>query len=109
MISVPLLLDLILPLRKLGKTGIDVTMLGLGGFHIGWTTEKDAHAVIETAINGGIRFFDTAHSYEKGKSEERYGRFLVPKYRDQILVHGLVAGIGTILAAVMNAASNFKP
>ena len=76
----------ILPLRRLGKTGKDVTMLGLGGYHIGWTTEKDAQAVIETAISGGIRFFDTAHSYEKGTSEERYGRFLIPKYRDQIFL-----------------------
>lgn len=32
----------ILPLRRLGNTGKDVTMLGLGGYHIGWTTEKDA-------------------------------------------------------------------
>ena len=76
----------VLPLRRLGKTGKEVTMLGLGGYHIGWTTEKDAQEVIETAINGGIRFFDTAHSYEKGTSEERYGRFLIPHYRDQIFL-----------------------
>lgn len=37
----------ILPLRKLGKTGIEVTMLGVGGYHVGWTTEKDAQEVIE--------------------------------------------------------------
>lgn len=76
----------LLPLRTLGKTGQDVTMLGLGGYHVGWTTEKDAQEVIETAINGGIRFYDTAHSYDKGTSEERYGRFLVPKYRDHIFL-----------------------
>ena len=38
----------ILPLRKLGKTGINVTMLGLGGYHIGWTTEKDAQNKVQT-------------------------------------------------------------
>ena len=76
----------ILPLRMLGKTDREVTMLGLGGYHIGWTTEKDAQEVIETAISGGIRFFDTAHSYEKGISEERYGKFLIPQYRDQIFL-----------------------
>ncbi|MCK4991527.1 MAG: aldo/keto reductase, partial [Bacteroidales bacterium] len=53
----------LLPMRKLGITGEKVTMLGVGGYHIGWTTEKDAQEVIETAIEGGIRFFDTAHSY----------------------------------------------
>lgn len=76
----------VLPLRRLGKTGKDVTMLGLGGYHVGWTTEKDAQAVVEAAINGGIRFFDTAHSYDNGTSEERYGKFLIPKYRDQIFL-----------------------
>ncbi len=76
----------ILPYRKLGKTGENVTMLGLGGFHVGWTTERDAQAVIEKAIAGGIRFFDTAESYDKGGSETRYGKYLVPKYRDEVFL-----------------------
>ena len=76
----------LLPIRKLGKTGEKVTMLGVGGFHIGWTTERDAEEVIETAIAGGIRFFDTAHNYGKGTSEERYGKYLIPKYRDHIFL-----------------------
>ena len=45
----------VLPKRLLGKTGQEVTMLGLGGYHIGWTTEKDAQETIEAAIEGGIR------------------------------------------------------
>ena len=76
----------LLPLRKLGKTGEKVTMLGLGGYHVGWTTEKDAQEVIETAIEGGIRFFDTAESYDNGGSETRYGKYLIPKYRDEIFL-----------------------
>jgi aryl-alcohol dehydrogenase-like predicted oxidoreductase len=76
----------LLPMRKLGSTGEKVTMLGVGGYHIGWTTEKDAQEVIETAIEGGIRFFDTAHSYGPGISELRYGKFLVPKYRDHVFL-----------------------
>ena len=76
----------LLPLRKLGNTGEKITMLGVGGYHIGWTTDKDAQEVIETAIEGGIRFFDTAHSYGKGTSEERYGKYLVPKYRDHVFL-----------------------
>ena len=76
----------ILPLRLLGKTGEKVTMLGLGGFHVGWTTEKDAQEVIESAIEGGIRFFDTAESYGDGESETRYGKYLVPKYRDNVFI-----------------------
>jgi aryl-alcohol dehydrogenase-like predicted oxidoreductase len=76
----------VLPYRMLGNTGEKVTMLGLGGYHVGWTTEKDAREVIETAVEGGIRFFDTAESYDDGGSETRYGKYLVPKYRDQVFI-----------------------
>jgi uncharacterized protein len=79
-------LGTLLPLRKLGSTGEKVTMLGVGGFHVGWTTEKDAAEVIEAAMQGGIRFFDTAHNYGKGLSEERYGKYLIPQYRNEIFL-----------------------
>lgn len=76
----------VLPMRQLGKTGRQVTMLGVGGYHVGWTTERDAQEVIETAMAGGIRFFDTAESYDNGGSETRYGKYLVPKYRDEVFI-----------------------
>ena len=76
----------VLPQRMLGKTDKQVSMLGLGGYHVGWTTEKDAQEVIETALAGGIRFFDTAESYDNGGSEIRYGKYLVPKYRDEVFI-----------------------
>jgi len=77
-------LGAILPQRLLGKT--PVTCLGLGGFHIGWTTESLAQATIEAAIEEGVRFFDTAESYGPHISEERYGKYLTPKYRDHIFL-----------------------
>lgn len=76
----------VLPKRKFGRTGEYVTMLGTGGFHVGWTTERDAQEVIEASLEGGVRFFDTAESYSKGVSEERYGKYLTPKYRDLIFL-----------------------
>lgn len=76
----------LLPLRPFGKTGKEVTMLGAGGFHIGRMDDKEATRTIETAIEGGIRFFDTAESYQDGGSEEIMGRLLVPKYRDEIFL-----------------------
>lgn len=76
----------LLPTRELGSSGIRVTCLGLGGFHIGWTTEALAQATIEVAIEEGVRFFDTAESYGPHTSEERYGRYLTPKYRDHIFL-----------------------
>jgi aryl-alcohol dehydrogenase-like predicted oxidoreductase len=74
----------LLPLRRLGKTGKAVTMLGVGGHHIGGEmSEREAQATIEAAIEGGVRFFDTAEGYQDGDSEKRYGKFLTPKYRDE--------------------------
>jgi len=76
----------VLPKRKLGRTNEFVTMLGTGGYHVGWTNERDAQEVIEAALEGGVRFFDTAESYAEGISETRYGKYLTPKYRDLIFL-----------------------
>ena len=77
----------VLPRRPLGKTGEQVTCLGLGGYHIGWVDdEKTVRATIEAALEEGVRFFDNAESYGQGRSEERYGKYLVPQYRDQVFI-----------------------
>ena len=72
----------LLPLRKLGNTGKHVTMLGVGGAHIGRSNEKMAQAIIEKALEGGVRFFDNAETYNGGRAERYFGKFLSPKYRD---------------------------
>ncbi len=76
----------LLPLRRLGRTDLSVTMLGLGGWHLGNMSEKDAQRTIEVALEGGVRFFDSAESYQNGGSESYLGRFLVPKYRENVFV-----------------------
>lgn len=76
----------LLPVRRFGKTNEKVTILGLGGFHIGKHSDYEAQETIETAIEGGIRFIDTAESYQSGGSEEKLGRLMVPKYRDEIFL-----------------------
>lgn len=75
-----------LPWRLLGRTGEKVTMLGLGGFHVGSLNDRNAQALIEAAIEGGIRFFDNAQQYQNGGSEAKYGRLLTPKYREHIFL-----------------------
>lgn len=75
-----------LPSRVFSRLNQPVTFLGLGGYHIGWTTEALAQATIEAALEEGVRFFDTAESYGPHISEERYGRYLSPKYRSQIFL-----------------------
>lgn len=72
----------LLPLRKLGSSGPVVTNLGVGGDHVGNASEKDSQAIIEKALEEGVRFFDNAPLYSNGKAEERYGKFLTPKYKD---------------------------
>ncbi|MEW6234678.1 MAG: aldo/keto reductase [Candidatus Omnitrophota bacterium] len=75
-----------LPTRPLGKTGEAVTMLGIGGYHFGDASEKDAQELMEAALEGGVRFFDNAVQYQNGGSEERMGKLLTPKYRDVIFL-----------------------
>jgi len=74
----------LLPLRTLGRTGEAVTMLGVGGAHLGGMSERDAQETIEIALQGGVRFFGTAEMYQSGGSETRMGKLLTPKYRDDI-------------------------
>ena len=74
----------LLPLRTLGRTGEAITMLGVGGWHIGAMSERDAQATIELALQEGVRFFDTAESYQSGGSESRLGKLLTPDYRDVV-------------------------
>jgi len=75
------------PMRPLGKTGIQVSALGVGGFHLG-TAADDATAVriVNTAIDAGINFFDNAWEYHDGLSEERLGKALSGKRNKVILM-----------------------
>ena len=79
-------LGALLPTRRFGRTGEAVTMLGVGGWHIGDMAEAEAQKTIETALEGGVRFFDTAEGYQTGGSESRLGKLLVPKYRDDVFL-----------------------
>lgn len=79
-------LGTLLPMRKFGRTGEAVTILGVGGWHIGEMEEAEAQKTIETALEGGVRFFDSAESYQAGGSERRLGKLLIPKYRDDVFL-----------------------
>ncbi|MBC8456969.1 MAG: aldo/keto reductase [Deltaproteobacteria bacterium] len=74
--------------RPLGRTGVNVSILGLGG--VGFLTEwndKDAIAqLINEAIDAGINHFDTAHMYGEGKSEESLGLVMGTPRRKEIFL-----------------------
>jgi aryl-alcohol dehydrogenase-like predicted oxidoreductase len=77
----------VLPMRRLIRNGEKVTAFCLGGWHVGNTKDPlIAEKMIGQAIDMGVRFFDTARVYQNGGSEEFYGRFLTPKYRDGIFL-----------------------
>ena len=72
--------------RNLGRSGLKVSALGLGGNTFGWYIDESASAaVIHRAMESGINFIDTADMYDKGRSEEFLGRTLKGK-RTQVLV-----------------------
>ena len=59
-----------LPTRALGKTGEKVSLLCLGGWHIGSVKdEKEAIRIMHAALDGGMTFFDNAWDYHDGGSE----------------------------------------
>ena len=72
----------LVPRRTLGKTGENVSMVGLGGFHIGnQDTEAESISIIRTALDGGINFLDNCWDYNNGQSEIRMGKALRDGYR----------------------------
>lgn len=78
--------DVPLPRRKLGKTGLEVSMLSLGGWHMGADPdEKKAVALVRRAVELGINFLDNAWLYHDGRSEEFLGKAL-DGIRDKVCV-----------------------
>ena len=80
----------LLPKRKLGRTNRMVSCIGFGGGsrYTNWVAPDEIlQKHIDHAIKLGITYFDSARSYGNGLSEERYGKFLTPKYRNQIFLN----------------------
>jgi aryl-alcohol dehydrogenase-like predicted oxidoreductase len=66
-----------LPTRVLGRTGQRVSILCLGGWHLGtFKDDADSIRLIQSALDEGITFFDNAWDYHDGRSEELMGRAL---------------------------------
>jgi predicted aldo/keto reductase-like oxidoreductase len=82
------------PYRVLGRTGVHVSMVGLGGFHIGQksVTEQDAARLIRSAIDRGINFMDNCWDYNDGQSEIRMGKALQDGYRDKVFLMTKIDG-----------------
>ena len=64
------------PTRPFGRTGVRVSIIGLGGWHIGELADDESIRLMHAAIDEGITFFDNAWEYHDGRSEELMGRAL---------------------------------
>jgi aryl-alcohol dehydrogenase-like predicted oxidoreductase len=75
-----------IPRRPLGKTGVQVSAIGIGGYHLGSTKDQqEATELCARAIDAGVNFFDNCWDYHDGLSEERMGTALRGK-RDQVVL-----------------------
>lgn len=89
-----------IPTRPFGRSGIKVSILGLGGWHLGVPkTDREAVNLVHAAIDAGVTFLDNAWDYNEGISEERLGKGLVGRREEVFLmtkmcVHGRDARTG---------------
>ncbi len=78
--------------RKLGNTGETVSLVGLGGAHIGGPAEDTAIKIVRRAIDSGITFMDNCWDYYDGDCELRMGKALKDGYRKKVFLMTKVDG-----------------
>ncbi|WP_187366752.1 aldo/keto reductase [Nocardioides dongxiaopingii] len=97
--------------RTLGRTGREVSVVGLGTWQLGadWgeVSEDDARAVLEASVEAGVTFFDTADVYGGGRSEQVIGRFLA-EHRDAGLTVATKMGRSVEQRPENYSAENFR-
>ena len=79
--------------RTLGQTGERVSVIGLGGFHIGkLETEAESIKLIRSAIDRGINFMDNCWDYHNGRSQRWMGSALKDGYRQKVFLMTKIDG-----------------
>jgi predicted aldo/keto reductase-like oxidoreductase len=81
------------PRRRLGRTGEAVSLVGLGGWHMGIQEDgQESVRIVRSAVDGGITFLDNCWDYNDGESERRMGRALRDGYRDRVFLMSKIDG-----------------
>ncbi len=76
-----------IPTRPFGQTGEQISILGLGGAHIGNPSEDEGIRIVHEAIDAGITFLDNAWEYNNRESERRMGKALAQEgYRARVFL-----------------------
>jgi predicted aldo/keto reductase-like oxidoreductase len=82
-----------IPMRTLGRAGEKVSIVGLGGFHLGMQSdEQESIRIIRSALDSGINFLDNCWDYNGGKSEIRMGKALRDGYRQKAFLMTKIDG-----------------
>ena len=83
-----------MPYRALGRTGEQVSAIGLGGWHLGFEKLDEAKSIriMREAVDRGINFFDNSWDYNDGASETRMGKALGDGYRDKVFLMTKIDG-----------------
>lgn len=81
-----------IPTRTLGRTGEKISMVGLGGYHIGMPNEEEGIRIIRTALDNGMNFLDNCWDYNNGESEIRMGKALRDGYRKKAFLMTKIDG-----------------
>ena len=75
-----------MPMRLLGRTKVPVSLIGVGGWHIGAIKDdKEAVKLMQSALGEGINFWDNAWDYHDGRSEQLMGKALKGR-RDKVFL-----------------------
>jgi predicted aldo/keto reductase-like oxidoreductase len=83
-----------IPRRTLGRTGQSVSIVGIGGYHIGSAnvSEQEAIRIVRTALDSGVNFLDNCWDYNDGESERRMGKALQGGYRQKAFLMTKIDG-----------------
>jgi predicted aldo/keto reductase-like oxidoreductase len=83
-----------IPYRTLGRTGEKVSVVGIGGYHLGrpGVTEEESLRIVRKALDEGINFLDNCWDYNGGESEIRVGRALRDGYRKKAFLMTKIDG-----------------
>jgi predicted aldo/keto reductase-like oxidoreductase len=81
-----------MPMRTLGRTGVQVSLVGLGGYHIGMHDQETATRLVRTAVDHGVTFMDNCWDYHEGKSHVWMGRALRDGYRQRVFLMTKIDG-----------------
>jgi aryl-alcohol dehydrogenase-like predicted oxidoreductase len=80
--------------RKLGRADVEVSIIGIGGYHIGLSNVSEAESIriVRKALDEGINFLDNCWDYNDGASEERMGKALQDGYRQKAFLMTKIDG-----------------